>query len=65
MRVRTDDGAVFDTGTFHVDSPLWTWVRLEDGTELLVGPQSINKQETIDALNASGDPSPLLLGTAS
>jgi hypothetical protein len=48
MYLRTEDGALFNTQTPGNPSvlslPVWQWVRLEDGTEVLMGGPNATTQ---------------------
>lgn len=42
QHLRTEDGATFTPPTNNFQLPIWTYVRLEDGSETLWGPQGLN-----------------------
>lgn len=63
--LRTEDGAVFELPTANVQTRVWQWVRLEDGTEVLLGPQGLTQLKPLATLRLeAGDVGNLQSGVA-
>lgn len=67
--IRTEDGGVFDTRT-AVDPNMtptpqrWLWTRLEDGTDVLLGPTLLQTVVAEVSIRwQSGEQDPLQIGT--
>lgn len=50
LYLRTEDGAIFELTTTNAEVQTWQWVRLEDGTEVLMGPSGLNSLKPLATL---------------
>jgi hypothetical protein len=56
LYVRNEAGDLFNPGTNkEYQTPVWEYVRLESGEDMLVGPASLTVDRTATARLASGD----------
>lgn len=63
--IRLETGDLFNPGTNQYQTQVWEYVRLEDGTDKLVGPAGLsNVIQSVEARLAAGDVGPLNTGTA-
>lgn len=65
LYLRTEDGAHFQPTSNQFQLPIWTYIRTEDGNEVLWGPQGLNNNRDRHTLRVEfGDQRVMVSGTA-
>lgn len=65
ISLRVEGGETFELTTTNAQTPVWEYVRLETGEDLLMGPKGLTSLKPLASLRlGAGDVGPLQSGTA-